>query len=76
MKCFMRSGNSKDSRKGVKVRMQELKAVFENEEAVRLLNYFISYKEIINKSEKHPIDSIDDTLKIAVLPKSELLVVK
>lgn len=25
--------------------------VFENEEAVRLLDYFVSYREIINKTE-------------------------
>ena len=31
-------------------RMKELKAVFENEEAVRLLDYFQSYKEIVNKN--------------------------
>jgi len=56
--------------------MQELKAVFENEEAVRLLNYFISYKEIINKNESHPKNAVDDAIKIAVLSKSELLVVR
>lgn len=32
-------------------RLKGLKTVFENEEAVRLLNYFISYKEMISKTE-------------------------
>ncbi len=32
------------------------KTVFENEEAARLLNYFISYKEIVTKTE-NKIDS-------------------
>ena len=31
--------------------MSESKAIFENEEATRLLNYFITYKEIVNKNE-------------------------
>lgn len=31
--------------------MERLTTVFENEEAVKLLNYFVSYKEIINKTE-------------------------
>jgi hypothetical protein len=32
--------------------MQESKAIFVNEDAVRLQNYFISYREIINKKTK------------------------
>ena len=31
--------------------MKESTIVFENEDAVRLLNYFISYKEIVNKND-------------------------
>lgn len=31
-------------------RLKELRAVFENEEAVRLLDYFLFYKEIVNKN--------------------------
>jgi hypothetical protein len=38
--------------------MPESKAIFENEEAVRLLNYFISYKEIVNKNENTPADKL------------------
>ena len=37
--------------------MRELTAVFENEEAVRLFNYFIFYKEILKKSENRPINA-------------------
>jgi hypothetical protein len=39
---------------GELIKMPELKAIFMNEEAVRLLNYFISYKEIISKNEITP----------------------
>jgi hypothetical protein len=56
--------------------MTEFKTVFENEEAVRLLNYFISYKEIVNKTENHPVNQVDDGVKIAVLSKPEGVVVK
>jgi hypothetical protein len=31
--------------------MKGLKTVFENEDAVRLLNYFVSYREVISKTE-------------------------
>ncbi len=55
--------------------MQELKAVFENEEAARLLNYFIFYKEIVKKNENRPANIID-SVKIEVLPRTELLAVK
>ena len=51
--------------------MKGLKAVFENEEAVRLLNYFISYKEMINKTEnKAAID-----VEVGTLPRNEEIVV-
>jgi hypothetical protein len=30
--------------------MKGLKTVFENEDAVRLLNYFVSYKEMVSKT--------------------------
>ena len=56
--------------------MQESKVIFENVEATRLLNYFISYKEIVCKNESHPVSADDDAFRIAVLPKRELLVVK
>ena len=56
--------------------MTEFKAVFENEEAVRLLNYFISYKKIVNKNENHPVNAVDGGVRIEVLPKPEVLVVK
>ena len=67
--------------------MKELKAIFENEDAVRLLNYFISYKEVISKTEnKNEIDPLDDPpadasvddseFTINVLPKPEEAVIK
>jgi hypothetical protein len=75
MKRFMLTASNTSSERR-RIKMQETKAIFENEEAVRLLNYFISYKEIVSKNETHPINSVDDEVSIAVLPKSELLVVK
>jgi len=56
--------------------MQDSKAIFENEEATRLLNYFLSYKEIVKKNENHPVNAVDDTVRKAVLPRNELLDVK
>jgi hypothetical protein len=50
MKCFIFSGASKETASWKVNRLKELKAVFENEEAVRLLDYFQSYKEIVNKN--------------------------
>ena len=40
--------------------MPEVIAVFENEEATRLLNYFISYKKIVNKCENNPNNQVED----------------
>ena len=57
-------------------RMHELKAVFENEEAARLLNYFISHKEIVNKNEKRSDRQVGALVKIEVFPRTKLLVVK
>jgi hypothetical protein len=37
--------------------MKGIKTVFENEEAARLLNYFISYKELITKNENKPLET-------------------
>ena len=52
--------------------MKGLQTVFENEEAVRLLNYFISYKEMINKTEtKNEIE-----VEIGAIPKTEEIVIK
>jgi hypothetical protein len=53
----------------------EPKTVFENEEAARLLNYFISYKEIVNKTKNHP-NGGSNTLIISVLPKKDLPALK
>ncbi len=51
--------------------MTKPKTVFENEDAVRLLNYFISYKEIVNKTKNHP-DNDPNNFKISVLPQKDL----
>ncbi|MGA3060655.1 MAG: hypothetical protein ABSD92_09835 [Candidatus Bathyarchaeia archaeon] len=56
--------------------LTELMAVFENEEAERLLNYFISYKEIVKKNENHPSKQGNDEIKIAVLPTPQELSIK
>jgi hypothetical protein len=53
----------------------EPKTVFENEEAARLLNYFISYKEIVNKTKNRP-NNDSDTFNISVLPKKDLPAIK
>ena len=45
--------------------MKGEKVIFENEDASRLLDYFISYKEIVNKNE----------ITISV-PKHEELIIK
>jgi hypothetical protein len=34
------------------------KTIFVNEDAVRLLNYFISYKEIVNKNESNSANKL------------------
>lgn len=52
--------------------MRETKAIFVNEEAVRLLNYFISYKEIINKNEITPAENFSsnkNTVEIIAEPE-------
>ena len=52
--------------------MKGLKTVFENEDAARLLNYLISYKEIITKTEnKNEIN-----VEIEVLPKPDEILIK
>jgi hypothetical protein len=55
--------------------MKEFKTVFKDEDAVRLLNYFISYKEIVSKNDNHLSIPVED-FEMAVLPKPEELVVK
>ena len=52
--------------------MKELKTVFENEDALRLLNYFISYKEMISKTE----NKNEHGVALGALPKPEELVLK
>ena len=56
--------------------MKEFKTVFKDEDAVRLLNYFISYKEIVSKNDSHLDSPVDEGFEMAVLPKPEELVVK
>jgi len=52
--------------------MKGLQTVFENEEAARLLNYFISYKEVISKTE----NKNEPIVAVGVLPKPEELTIK
>lgn len=57
--------------------MKESKIVFENEDAVRLLNYFISYKEIVNKNESNPTHHLDEDINaIEIIAEPERLVIK
>lgn len=56
--------------------MKEFKTVFKGEDAVRLLNYFISYKEIVGKNDSNLNSSLGEDLEMAVLPKPEELLVK
>ena len=58
--------------------------IFENEEAVRLLNYFVSYKVIISKNanatseEPSTVPDLADDygVSVGVLPKHEVLLIK
>jgi hypothetical protein len=52
--------------------MKELKTEFKNEDAVKLLNYFISCKEMRSKTE----NKNESGITIGVLPKTEKIVVK
>jgi hypothetical protein len=52
--------------------MKETRTVFENEEATRLLNYFISYKELISKTKNKD----DHDLAVGILHKPEELAIK
>jgi len=56
--------------------MKEFKTVFKDEDAVRLLNYFISYKEIVNKNDGHLSSPVDEGFEMPALPKPEELAVK
>ena len=50
--------------------MTTSKTVFENEEAARLLNYFISYKELCTKNENHPVNQDEDGVRIGTFAKT------
>lgn len=57
--------------------MPELKAIFVNEEAVRLLNYFISYKEIISKNEINPADNLSGNVNaVEIIAEPERIALK
>ena len=57
--------------------MKGSKIVFENEDAVRLLNYFISYKEIVNKNESNSKHDLDEDVKaIETISEPERITVK
>jgi hypothetical protein len=40
--------------------LAKFETVFENEEAVRLLNYLVSYKEFVNKNENNSSRNLVD----------------
>lgn len=57
--------------------MRETKAIFVNEKAKRLLNYFISYKEIINKTENNNSNNpINNDIVVEMLPEPEHIALK
>lgn len=57
--------------------MSASKAVFVNEEAVRLLNYFISYKEIVNKNESISAYNLgDDVNAVKMIAAPERIALK
>jgi hypothetical protein len=59
--------------------MKEIVTVFENEEAVRLLNYFISYKQMISKNASTPNQNdlaSESGVRIGVLSEPEELAIK
>ena len=57
--------------------MKGSKIVFENEDAVRLLNYFISYKEIVNKNESNSTHNLDEDIKpIEITSEPERITIK
>ncbi len=58
--------------------LTEFMTVFENEEAVRLLNYFASYKHLIGSNENETVknDILPDAISVGVLPQPEELTLK
>jgi hypothetical protein len=57
--------------------MRESKAIFVNEEAARLLNYFISYKEIISKNESNSAGNlINDVVTVEAIAEPEHIILK
>jgi hypothetical protein len=46
--------------------MKGMQTIFENEEATRLLNYFIAYKEIVTKTENKIDSSIATDIPLSV----------
>ena len=57
--------------------MKGSKIVFENEDAARLLNYFISYKEIVNKNISDPTHNLDEDVNaIEIIAAPEKIIVK
>ena len=49
-------------------KMEKTKAIFEKEEAVRLLNYLVAYREM-TESQRYP-----GTVTIGVIPKAEQII--
>ena len=54
--------------------MNESVTIFENEDAVRLLNYFISYKEIVNKNERGPSRNLAEGNAIAIAEPARIAI--
>lgn len=52
--------------------MTESVVIFENEEAARLLNYFISYKKIVNKNENHQVSPVEDRISFEADSRPEV----
>ncbi len=58
--------------------LTEFITVFENEEAIRLLDYFASYKHLIsnNENETPKNNVLPDDISVGVLPQPEEITLK
>ncbi len=72
MKCYYQLTNKYGFIQTKVIEMKGLQTVLKNEEAARLLNYFISYKEMITKTETKN----EDSLSLGALPKPEEIMIK
>ena len=78
-KCFIVKAGSRIPKVERGFDLTEYMTVFKDEEAARLLDYFISYKELINHRENCDVPSksdVDRGVTLGVLPEPEELLTK